>query len=348
MKRAPKDSRFRSPSRPRGCSRILLLNGIAIGLFASFVIIMFVVHGGKDGQMSTYPVAISLKDTKGELVQFHLDRSSISAGVDSAKGKLREATGKKEAETIEAPKSLAIPEGLDDGEKEMLAGIEEIRAIKKSGRAIEQDREAQTKIPTLQKRIRTYLLNKYGPGPYMIEMEITLPDYLTAPVNAGGGKHTRLLIEMAPIEYVPYTNYFFLAHVVSRFKKGNFHRNAGHVLQAMLNLKEGLKHTHFAWQEYSPMFAHQRYTMGFAGRPGGSAAIYVSTVDNIVNHGPGSQGSKTEADVCWGKLADQASIDVVEVMKKQKGGSKESGFIDDSGNFISIDSIRLVPTELAN
>lgn len=320
-----------------------MLSGIAIGLFVSFVIIIFVVHGGKERQTSIYPVTTGLKDAKGDLVQVQLDHTPISAAAD--KGNLREAAAEKEAERIESPKSLAIPEGLNDSEKEILAGIEEIRAIKKSGRAVEQDHEAQTKIPILQERIRTYLLNKYGPGPYMIDIKLTLPNYLTAPANAGGGKHTKLLVEMAPIEYVPYTNYFFLEHIVSGFKKGNFHRNAGHVLQAMLNLKEGLKHTNFAWQEYSPMFAHQKYTMGFAGRPSGSSAIYVSTLDNTFNHGPGSQGSKTEADVCWGKLADQASIDVVEVMKKQKGGSKGSGFIGDKANFISIDNIRLMPTK---
>jgi hypothetical protein len=228
-----------------------------------------------------------------------------------------------------------------DVEKEMLAGIEAIRAIKKAGRPVETDSEAQAMVPQVQALIRTYLQAKYGPGPYRVEMDIKLPEYLEAP-GPGGGKKATLRIDMAPISVLPYTVYFFLEHIVTPFQKGNFHRNAGHVLQAMLSLQGGLGHTSFAWQEYSPAFPHQQWTMGFAGRPSGSSAVYVSTIDNTRNHGPASQGSKTEADACWGKLADEASIAVAKVMNKQKGGAKGSGFISDKNHWISIEAIRLV------
>lgn len=322
MRGIAKDSRFRSPANRRnGGSKILMLGGLAVGLFVSFLIVFFVSYSGTEGNHKV----VSSGKLKGS--------TSTLEGVKFEKIP-------NEEEHLPPPKSLAIPETVgSNDETAMLSGIEEIRAIKKSGRVIEKDSEAQTKIPKVQELIRTYVTGKYGPGPHMIEMDITLPNYLTAPK---GGQKATLLIEMAPIEYLPYTVYFFLENIVNGFKKGNFHRNAGHVLQAMLSRKEGLKHTNFAWQEYSPKFAHKKYTMGFAGRPSGSSAIYVSTLDNSFNHGPGSQGSKTEADVCWGKLADQASIDVVEVMKEQKGGSKGSGFINDNSHFIAIDDIRLV------
>jgi hypothetical protein len=47
-----------------------------------------------------------------------------------------------------------------------------------------------------------------------------------------------------------------------------------------------------------------KYTLGYAGRPGGPD-FYVSTVDNTLNHGPGGQGSyeeKGEADPCFAKV----------------------------------------------
>ena len=224
-------------------------------------------------------------------------------------------------------------------EEEMLRGIESIRAIKKSGRPIETDPEAQAKVPEVQNLIRTFLVNKYGPGPYKIEMDLTLPNYLTLPE---GGQKTKISIEMAPIEYVPYAVYFFLEHIIQGFHHGAFHRNAGHVLQAMLHRDEGLKHTNFAWQEYSSAFPHKQFTLGYAGRPSGSSAIYISTLDNTYNHGPASQGSKTEADVCWGKLVDEHSKEVMRIMQKQKGGAKGSGFVSKKENFIHIDAIRLV------
>jgi len=49
-----------------------------------------------------------------------------------------------------------------------------------------------------------------------------------------------------------------------------------------------------------------QYTLGFAGRPS-SSAFYVSTLDNTDNHGPGSQGSKTEADACFAKVTTMAT-----------------------------------------
>ena len=46
----------------------------------------------------------------------------------------------------------------------------------------------------------------------------------------------------------------------------------------------------------------------FPGRPSGPA-FYISTVNNVANHGPASQGSATEADACFGKIQQQ-SIEV--------------------------------------
>jgi hypothetical protein len=47
-----------------------------------------------------------------------------------------------------------------------------------------------------------------------------------------------------------------------------------------------------------------RYTVGFAGRPGGPD-FYINKVDNSINHGPGGQSHHDlheEADPCFGKV----------------------------------------------
>jgi hypothetical protein len=75
----------------------------------------------------------------------------------------------------------------------------------------------------------------------------------------------------------------------------------------------------------SPNFPHKKYTLGYAGRPGGPD-FYVSTVDNTQNHGPGGQGSYEdpgEADPCFAKVVD--GFDIVDLMHKSKvkaGGYK--------------------------
>ncbi len=96
-----------------------------------------------------------------------------------------------------------------------------------------------------------------------------------------------------------------------------------------------------AFQEYSPHFPHEKFTLGYAGRPGGSA-FYISQVDNTANHGPASQGSKTEADGCFGRLADESSRAVARRMLLQPGAEKGLGFVANPANFIVIKSVKVV------
>ncbi len=82
--------------------------------------------------------------------------------------------------------------------------------------------------------------------------------------------------------------------------------------------------------------------MNYVGRPGGPA-FYISTVDNTDNHGPGSQGSKTEADSCFAKIVrSDENINLVKRMQSQPGRVKPNGFIDHPKNYIEIVSITLL------
>lgn len=83
------------------------------------------------------------------------------------------------------------------------------------------------------------------------------------------------------------------------------------------------------------------YAYSFAGRPGGPE-FYISTVDNTENHGPGSQGSKTEADGCFAKIIPtEANINTVKRMQRQPGKQPPNGFIDRVENYIKIISLTL-------
>jgi cyclophilin family peptidyl-prolyl cis-trans isomerase len=82
----------------------------------------------------------------------------------------------------------------------------------------------------------------------------------------------------------------------------------------------------------------------YLGRPSGGSAFYISTLDNTQNHGPASQGSKTEADSCFGKVVQ--GIDVVKRMTTQPGKGP-SGFITDPANNIKIIGMTLLPGNIA-
>jgi hypothetical protein len=143
---------------------------------------------------------------------------------------------------------------------------------------------------------------------------------------------------------MPYAVLTFLDMVTGEWKGGAFHRNAGHVKQVTVKGQ----HPGFplAFQEYSPAFPHKKFTLGFAGRPS-SSAFYVSTMDNVGNHGPGSQGSKTEADSCFAKLVGAEaksgpSVDVIGRLSKQPGASGPNGFVSPASNHVQITSFKLL------
>jgi hypothetical protein len=93
----------------------------------------------------------------------------------------------------------------------------------------------------------------------------------------------------------------------------------------------------------SPNFPHVKYTLGYAGRPGGPD-FYVSTMDNTFNHGPGGQASyeeKSEADPCFAKVVPgyEAVVDRMARSAVQTGGYKRMQ------HYVAIRTVRLLPKE---
>jgi len=139
-----------------------------------------------------------------------------------------------------------------------------------------------------------------------------------------------ITIEMAPLKLMPIAINLFLQQVHHRLWEGcNFVINAMHILQAGPHLYRGegkfaanayqLKSKFeksrldvMPYQEYSEEFPHSKYTVGFAGRPGGPD-FYINKVDNSENHGPGGQTHHDlheEADPCFGRVV--AGFEVID------------------------------------
>lgn len=212
--------------------------------------------------------------------------------------------------------------------------VEKVRRLKSEQHLVmETDPLAIAEIAVLQNLAREYVVHHYGPEPYIVEMVVSYPASMQR-MDPSMPAQGVIKVRLAPLEYMPYAVYYFL-DIVSNWKGGAFHRRAGHVLQAMVHAKQ----TGLAFQEYSPSFPHQQFTLGFAGRPGGPE-FYISILDNTENHGPGSQGSNTEADTCFGIIEE--GLDVVQQMKKQPGAHPPSGFISPPEHYIKIPTLRLL------
>eukprot|EP00729_Bicosta_minor_P005671 gene5671-18610_t len=226
----------------------------------------------------------------------------------------------KERHSLKQPK-----DGLARLEAEFQKHEAKVRAVKAAGKVMESDPEALMAISKLQAAARKVLVAKYGAEPYMIEVKLAFPESM--PDYATAGKDGTMLFLMAPAAHVPYGVTYFM-ELVDGWKSGSFHRMAGHVLQAQASVKSGRL----------PGLAYQE--------PGGPG-FYISLIDNTYNHGPGSQGSKTEADTCFGRLWGKESKAVAERMKKQPGAAPGAGWVSPPSNYVEIVSIRFIDARVA-
>ena len=177
---------------------------------------------------------------------------------------------------------------------------EQVRAIKRTGVIMEADEKSLALTSKLQDATRTLIKLRYGDyGTQNYRIKFDLEFQSTIPDFEEKGKDGSLLIELAPISLIPCSVYNFL-EIARTWKNGAFHRNAGHVLQAIArsDITQSMP-----FQEYSKEYPHKKGTLGYAGRPSGPE-FYVSTQDNTQNHGPGSQQKHNpyEADCIIGTV----------------------------------------------
>lgn len=198
----------------------------------------------------------------------------------------------------------------------------------------------------------TFARNRFGEGPYQVEFTLEFPLTEDGEVEEGP---TVFVAEMAPLELMPHSVHLFLEMVGHELLPGtSFHRNAHHVIQAGpspyfanagANVRKGFtvnRLTSVSFQEYSADFPHEKYTMGFAGRPGGPD-WYVSTLDNTRNHGPGGQTSyalASEADPCFAKIV--SGFDAVDRVSE---GTVKPGWYNGLEKNVGFKKVRLLPKE---
>ena len=87
--------------------------------------------------------------------------------------------------------------------------------------------------------------------------------------------------------------------------------------------------------------------MGTAGRPGGPD-FYISTVNNVRNHGPGGQGAydlPEEADACFAHVVTTGtdSINSIDVVKRMMKAPVKPGGFREMEQYIEIKSARILP-----
>ncbi|KAL7581514.1 hypothetical protein ACA910_022083 [Epithemia clementina (nom. ined.)] len=181
----------------------------------------------------------------------------------------------------------------------------------------------------VQEQSKRTVLEKYGPGPYQVKLTINVLYHSRAhgfdsssPQHASTFVHNRgmrvkrhFIIELAPLDLMPHSVHLFLDLVESKLWNDSVflhHDESEHVVAAAPvdysthNLKtellDSLNFKSLSFPEYSPEYPHKKYTVGFAHK---GPTIYINTVDNTENHGPGSQEHHLfpeDADPCFGTV----------------------------------------------
>jgi hypothetical protein len=212
----------------------------------------------------------------------------------------------------------------------------QVRAIKKTGVIMEADKKSLEMTGKLQDVTRKLLKLRYGDfGSKNYRVELTLEFQPSIPDFKDKGKDGSIVVELAPISLVPCSVYNFL-EIARTWKSGAFHRNAGHVLQALARSDVTAS---MPFQEYSKEYPHKKGTMGYAGRPSGPE-FYISIEDNSENHGPGSQQKHNpyEADSIIGTVVKGMEDGTVARVHKMPGRE----FLSNKKDWVLIKSMTIL------
>jgi hypothetical protein len=160
------------------------------------------------------------KSTDDTLVQLITERKKkinekfISGGHHEQEEKGKQLRG------VEKTDHTGSDEGNSISKDEIERQIAVIRYMKFHDHSVmETNKTAIAAIQKLQKSLRVYLPQHYGKPPYRIRMKLSFPSSMHTEQEEDEGV---IIIELGPIDLVPYSVYYFL-QVVEAFKV-NFHR----------------------------------------------------------------------------------------------------------------------------
>ncbi len=163
-------------------------------------------------------------------------------------------------------------------------------------------------VDGIRRLSRDAAIARFGPGPHFVSMKVHLDvDDDRDDDDDYDRREREVVLELASLDLMPHSVYLFLSQVADGYwSRGDpaFVINAGHVLQACPHpcleyedlggggktgypyadmKRNGMDVVRF--QEYSIMYPHARYTIGYAGRPYSGPEFYVNLMDNTLDHG---------------------------------------------------------------
>ena len=147
-------------------------------------------------------------------------------------------------------------------------------------------------------------LHRYGPGPYLVEIELSFNG------NSDRSNKAYITMELATADQMPQTVLWFLEQVdtgIYNFAEFAFTSSVEHlvlakpVTEGLVRRMEEFGLYRIVFPEYSSDFKHVKYSVGLSGRPGGPN-FYINMDDNSRHHGPGGYAADGSGDPCFGRI----------------------------------------------
>ena len=204
----------------------------------------------------------------------------------------------------------------------------------------------------IQKISKRELLDRFGPGPHRVEFTLAFSHNFEDDASKNIGLN-KFIVETAPANLMPHSVLLFLEMVYhGLWDQTAIVHNKEHVITASpTNFFTGESKSsdfeaagisHVSFQEYNEHYPHDKYTLGFTGRPGGPD-FYISIEDNNKRHGPGGfvdAAIVEEADPCFAKVVD--GFDTVDRIYKN-GANTDLGV-----SIVGIISAKILPFNTRN
>jgi cyclophilin family peptidyl-prolyl cis-trans isomerase len=184
----------------------------------------------------------------------------------------------------------------------------------------------------IQEESRQRVLQKYGPGPHRVQFRV---------LSREARKPGDFIVELAPVEKMPHSIEMFLDMVTNKMWDNSVfyhHLTQRHVVaaapvsygtfQSKQHQFEALGYNGLAFPEYHQDYAHEKYTIGFAGR---GPNFYINGMNNSEHHGPGGQGHHdlaTDADPCFGRIISGFDVVSKDMMVGRHKGKTPTGWAD--------------------
>jgi len=203
--------------------------------------------------------------------------------------------------------------------------VEKLRTVEK--RVTWSEGRWDRYVQGIKDRSKRIAVDKFGTGPYFVEMQVQLPS--SSNPQAGAAIET-IKIELAPLDMMPHSVHTFLEQVDSGAWDGTaFDVHAGHVLMARssqgrqgeVNSRVKQEVPTIMFPEYNAQYPHDKYTIAFPTHPNSSQnSFYINLQYNNAHHSPriGTSASGKEeyieGEPCFGKIVDASSKRVVDLM----------------------------------